>query len=106
MAQHGGKRPGAGRPKGSTSRATKEAKERLSSLAKEHAPAALEALVRVMNDEDQSGAAVVAAANSILDRAYGKAPTAEPERDDEAPPVSWVIDVRASKGQVRVTKSE
>lgn len=51
--------------------ATKDAKIALEDLAKNHAPAALAALVKVMETSD-SPAAVVAAANGLLDRGYGK----------------------------------
>lgn len=106
MAQRGGKRPGAGRPVGSKDKATLAAKQTLSELAKVYAPEALDALARIMRDDQQSGSAVVAAANAILDRAYGKPFAAEPERDDDTPATSWVLEVRPAKGPVRVTKSE
>lgn len=106
MTQHGGKRPGAGRKPGGTNKATQAEKRTLSELAKELAPDALAALARIMRDEKQSGAAIVAAANSILDRAYGRPFAADPEHDDDAAPVSWSINVRAAKGQVRVTQSK
>lgn len=67
----GGKREGAGRPKGSRSAATKDEIANLSEMAKMHSPDALEALVKIAKD-GESEAARVSAANSILDRAYGK----------------------------------
>jgi hypothetical protein len=106
MAQRGGKRPGAGRKPGSLNRATILEKKTIAELAKDLAPEALDALARVMRDGAQSASAVVAAANSILDRAYGKPFAAEPEPDDEAEPVTWQISVRAAKGQIRVTQPE
>lgn len=106
MAQRGGKRPGAGRKPGSPNRATILEKKAIAELAKEIAPEALEALARVMRDPDQTGSAVVAAANSILDRAYGKPFSAEPEQDDDAEPLTWTISVRPAKGEVRVTQPE
>lgn len=60
-----------GRPKGALNKATAEVKE----AAREHAPAALKELARLMK-KAQSEAARVAAAKEILDRAYGKAPQA------------------------------
>ena len=42
-------------------------------LARAHTPEAIEALVRIVRDKKQPGAAVVAAANALLDRAWGKA---------------------------------
>lgn len=67
----GGLRAGAGRPKGSKDKATLEQKATISDLAKALAPQALKTLAEVMKS-GASDAARVAAANSILDRAYGK----------------------------------
>lgn len=73
MVQRGGKRPGAGRPKGSSQRATGEQYAQLSALARGHTKAALRSLVLVAT-KGESEAARVTAANAILDRGYGKAP--------------------------------
>lgn len=70
---NGGKRPGAGRPKGSVNKATAEIKE----LARAYGPAAIEMLAEKAGlvktkkaaDTDQ---AQVAAARELLDRGYGK----------------------------------
>jgi Family of unknown function (DUF5681) len=43
--------------------------------AREHTEAAIEALVGVMNNEEATAAARVAAANAILDRGWGKPET-------------------------------
>src|SRR5262245_1456267 len=43
-------------------------------LARQHMPAAIEALVSIMNNTKASDAARVSAANALLDRGYGKAP--------------------------------
>jgi len=67
----GGKRPGAGRPKGSRSAATKKQQATISDLAKQHANSAIEALVMIATS-GESEAARVSAANAILDRGYGK----------------------------------
>lgn len=67
----GGRRAGAGRPKGAVSRATKQAKATLSDLARQHTSTALGVLVDVAK-KGESESARVAAANAILDRAYGK----------------------------------
>lgn len=71
MAQRGGKRPGAGRKKGSRNKATDEQLGSLTDMAQSHAPLALEALVSIAHG-GESEAARVAAANAILDRGYGK----------------------------------
>ncbi len=67
----GGKRPGAGRPKGSRNKLTTERKATVREMAMEHVPAAMKALAEVA--AKGSDAARVTAANSILDRAFGKA---------------------------------
>lgn len=63
----GGKREGAGRPKGALNKATKDIRE----AAQEFSALALQTLVQVAT-EGESEAARVAASNSILDRAHGK----------------------------------
>jgi len=75
MAQRGGKRPGAGRPKGAKDRATAEQGATIAELARGHSQTALQALVDIaMNGESE--AARVSAANALLDRGFGKAPQA------------------------------
>jgi hypothetical protein len=76
-SKRGGARPGAGRRKGAINRATEEQKATIEELARSHAPEAIETLATVMK-EGQTDAARVAAANSILDRGYGKARQNEP----------------------------
>ena len=102
----GGARSGAGRPVGSKSRATKEAKAKLSDLAKKYAPEALAVLAQIMRD-GESESARIAAANSIIDRGYGKPVQAVTGGDDEdAAPLKVVIQRRAAKGAIRVTQPE
>lgn len=69
--KRGGPRQGAGRPKGRVSRATRSQKATLSELARAHTAVALQVLVDVAK-KGASESARVAAANAILDRAYGK----------------------------------
>lgn len=69
--KRGGKRPGAGRPKGARSRATREQKATLQELARAHTETALKVLVQVAK-ESESDSARVAAANALLDRGYGR----------------------------------
>ncbi len=71
MADRGGKRDGAGRPKGSSNRATVDQKMRLSQLAKEYAGSAIQALADIA-ENGQSETARIAAACAILDRGYGR----------------------------------
>jgi predicted ArsR family transcriptional regulator len=70
----GGRRPGAGRPKGKVS----EAKRSIAQAAREHAEVALKVLVDVARDVAAPPSARVSAANAILDRGYGK-PVAQVE---------------------------
>ncbi|MGB1561564.1 MAG: hypothetical protein ACPHN2_08710 [Sinimarinibacterium flocculans] len=70
-SKRGGKRAGAGRPTGARNRATKDLKASLSEIARKHTPTAIAALVSVAKRSD-SDSARVAAANALLDRAYGK----------------------------------
>jgi predicted ArsR family transcriptional regulator len=63
----GGARPGAGRPKGSLNKATADIK----AAAQAYTEDALATLAQIMK-AGESEAARVAAANSILDRGFGK----------------------------------
>ena len=102
----GGARSGAGRPKGSSNRATQSAKAKLSDLAKGYAPEALEVLAKIMREGDSENARI-AAANSIIDRGYGKPVQAVTGADDEeAPALKITIQRRAAKGAIRVTQPE
>jgi hypothetical protein len=66
----GGKREGAGRPKGSVNETTKTIREK----AREHTDTALAVLVQIAQASD-SDAARVSAANALLDRGWGKPTT-------------------------------
>lgn len=68
MTAHGGKRSGAGRPKGAVNKATADVKD----LAGEYSDAAMRTLAEIMADGRAPAAARVAASNAILDRRYGK----------------------------------
>lgn len=72
----GGKRPGAGRPRGSPNRATQEIQE----IARPYAPEAIETLAQIMRTA-ASETARLSAANALLDRGYGK-PTQPTEAED------------------------
>lgn len=66
MTSMGGKRPGAGRPKGQPNRVTQEVRE----MAGEYGPQALEKIVTLLGSNDEK--TVLAAAKEVLDRAYGR----------------------------------
>ncbi len=65
----GGKRAGAGRPKGARTKTTAQ----LMDAAKAYSAEALETFAQVMRN-GESEAARVAAADKMLDRGHGKAP--------------------------------
>lgn len=69
------------------------------SLARSHTGAAINCLVGIMNKESAPETSRVAAANSLLDRGWGK-PTQPIAGDDDAPPVKFttieLIGVRPS----------
>lgn len=54
------------------------------SLARSHTRTALNVLVGIMRSKDATAAARVSAANTILDRGWGKAPQAIQNGDDGA----------------------
>lgn len=85
MAQVGGKRPGAGRKPGAISKAKRE----LADMAKDKAEQALAVLAEIMMT-GESDAARVSAANSILDRGYGKPFQAVQISGDAQSPVQLV----------------
>lgn len=85
VIKHGGRREGAGRPAGAPNKATREQGARLSELAKSYTDIAFSTLVDVaMNGS--SDTARIAAANSILDRGYGR-PKADLEEVVDLPAI-------------------
>lgn len=83
----GGRRPGAGRPKGSKNAKTLEIEAR----ARQHAGDALKALVTVATTSE-SDSARVAAANALLDRAYGRPKQVTKIEGDEDEPIRIVVE--------------
>ena len=77
-----------GRQRGTPNRATAS----LKALAGNYTAQALETLASIMNDVEQSAAARVAAANSLLDRAHGK-PRQEIEHSGGDNPVTSITRV-------------
>jgi hypothetical protein len=64
---HGGRREGAGRPRGALNKLTRPVKE----LAADQGPASIDKLV-YLRDSAQSEQVQFAAAKELLDRAYGR----------------------------------
>jgi hypothetical protein len=69
--KRGGARPGAGRPKGFREMSSHHARMMVSNYAKEHTKEAVDVLRAIMKG-GRNESARVAAANSILDRGWGK----------------------------------
>lgn len=79
MNSHGGYREGAGRPARTPNKATSDHKSCLSKLARQHTSEAIETLVEIMRN-GQADNTRLSAANSLLDRGYG--------RPDKAPQIN------------------
>lgn len=97
-----GRKPGTpktgGRQKGTPNKATASLRD----IARQYTDEAIDGLVAVLRDDGEPAAARVAAANSILDRGYGK-PSQILSGDEEGGPVSLVtkielIGVRPGEG--------
>lgn len=86
---HGGKRPGAGRRVGAVNKATAPIRE----IAKQYSLEAIDALVRVLRDDDAPHAAVIGASNAILDRAHGRPSQVISGDDDNPLKVVHVIEI-------------
>lgn len=71
QSRRGGARPGAGRKRGRPDRATLPEKEGIEAQAREHAPAALKALIEIATT-GASEPARVSAAMGLLGYGYGK----------------------------------
>ncbi len=100
QSKRGGKRPGAGRKKGSRDRATIEQKATLEELARSHTELAVNVLVQVAK-ASESDAARVSAANVILDRGYGKARQAIEHTGKDGGPIE-TIDLSDSEAARRI----
>src|SRR5205823_14502037 len=112
--KNGGRRPGAGRPKGAKNKATPEervvlevvqrgieiTRETFGTVAREYASCALQALAETAM-HDPVGSARVMAAKELLDRGYGKVREAkeEPVAPLDAP---WYLRVGHETGGLRI----
>jgi hypothetical protein len=99
QGRRGGKRPGAGRKKGSENRATVAQKTTVSHLARQHTDVAMKAL-RDICEKGISESARVAAANSLLDRGYGKPTQAHEHTGKDGGPISTVDLTHATPEQL------
>lgn len=84
------RQPGTPKTGGRVAGTPNKATASLKALAGNYTAQALEALASIMNDVEQSAAARVAAANSLLDRAHGK-PRQELEHAGSEPEPLTVI---------------
>lgn len=76
----GGKRTGAGRKKGSVTKATADIK----AYAQQYSEEAIDKLIEIMRHKDTPSATARAAANDLLDRAHGR-PAQAVVADDGGP---------------------
>ena len=93
----GGKRPGAGRKKGSLAKATIKQGGSLSKLAQRHTEEAIATLVAIMKG-GESERARVQAASAILDRGYGRAPQAVQHAGHNSGPIIIHLDAIDAAG--------
>lgn len=82
MSAPGGRRPGAGRPKGAVNKNTADVK----ALAIQHAPEVIATLAKIALDPLHSGC--VTAGKELLDRAYGKSKQAIVGGDEGDAPIA------------------
>jgi hypothetical protein len=73
LAQYGGARAGAGRPKGRVSHVTLEMKHTFEEMARQHAPACLNRLLELALNPKGDERAAVQACKLIIDRGFGSA---------------------------------
>lgn len=93
----------SGNPGGRSPRRTANGKT-IAEIAREHSDAAIETLASIAKNAKESAAARVSAANSILDRAWGKAKQPIVGGDDDDNPIRTesILDVAGlTDGQLR-----
>jgi hypothetical protein len=95
-----------GRKAGTPNKATQAiGGKSITQLAQELAPQALQTLAEVMRSASSDNARV-SAANSILDRAYGKPKEVTPDAGGEAQSLTISISAAEPVGEIRVTRSD
>lgn len=82
LTGRGGPRPGSGRKKGKYTAPLRE-------IARKHTDKAVKTLIDILDDAGAPASARVSAANSILDRGYGK-PVQPVDGDGEGGPIAHV----------------
>jgi hypothetical protein len=85
----GGKREGAGRPKGSPNKATVIVKEAAQAFTAD----AIDTLAEIMRSPAHPAAARVSAANALLDRGHGKPKQPLTGGDDDDNPLGVAVDL-------------
>lgn len=90
----GGKRPGAGRRPGQANKLTAEKKRTLTEIARDHTEEAMAVLVGIMNDRKAPAAARASAANSVIDRGWGKPAQSMELTGSEGGPIEAVVQFR------------
>ena len=94
MAQ-GGKRPGAGRPKGAANKATVVVKEAAQAFTAD----AISTLAEIMRSTEHPAAARVSAANALLDRGHGKPKQPLTGGEDDDNPIRSAMDLSRLTGE-------
>lgn len=100
----GGRRPGAGRKKGSENRASLSQKTNLSFLARQHTEVAIRTLSEICENGD-SESARVSAANALLDRGYGKPTQSHEHSGKNGGPIQTVDLTNATPEQLDALES-
>lgn len=85
----GGKRTGAGRPKGSPNKATVIVRDAAQAFTAD----AISTLAEIMRSEEHPAAARVAAANALLDRGHGKPKQPLTGGDEDDSPIRQRVDL-------------
>ena len=70
----GGKRPGAGRPKGAKNKLSREHSQTITMLAQSYSKEMLRVLVNIARDDTATAAARSQSAQAVIERGCGKAP--------------------------------
>lgn len=112
---HGGRRAGAGAPRGKSqlkTKATPKQKRILTDMAREYTEEALRTLVELMRDQEVPAGTRFSAANALLDRGYGKpAQAIQHQTEDGAPLFTFLRQIELevleeNEEQLQITDAE